>query len=63
MPQGIPTRASLTPVTAPRRPDLMIEPTGHPAYDRVGAAISISRVWFRSLNVGYRPATWSPPPI
>ena len=54
MPMGIPAR--LVPATAPRRPDLTIEPTGNPAYDRVGAAIALARVWFRSLSVAYTAA-------
>ena len=52
-PQGVIDRTTklMTAPLAPRRPDLMIEPTGNPAYDRVGAAISLARVWFRSLSV------------
>jgi hypothetical protein len=39
--------------TAPRRPDLQIEAVGHPPFDKVAAAISTARIWFRSLNTAF----------
>ena len=54
-PQGIPDRTSplMTVPTAPRRPDLMVEPVGRPGFDKVGHAVSLARIAFRTLNVSF----------
>ena len=55
MAQGIPNRSTplMSVPHAPKRPDLAIEPVGYAPFDKVASAVTLARVWFRSLNVSF----------